>query len=703
MKKRLCLLLSITLVLTFALPLQSFAQYDEQLENAIKKAKTLFNISDEYDKFDYSINKRGDVTYYYLSWHDSDEEFGNINVTIDSDGFVQNYYSYIPQTQNYESKLPKISKTDGLKIAKAFIEKVAPELADKLEYQESNAPLNVNDRNYHYDFVRVENEVPYYNNNIYISVNNVTGQVKNYGCNWDKSLVFPDKNDILSLEEAKEAFKDKISLELVYRLDYTTEEVKPFLVYTMLDSNEVIDAKTGEVINNRLNIIYERDLSKTDEMIRNFNIELSPEEFEAIENAKGIISEVQAEEFSREFLDISKEYKLNNIYLYNDWNNKDDYIWSLYFQEDSKENPSSASISLDAKTKEVISLYKYTPYSKDEKVKYDKEEALEIANKFLKSIQKDRYDQIEYIDDNQPIYTPLENEEMPRQISFNFIRKTNDAYFIGDGFNIGVNTVTGEIYQYNSMWYEGELPDTDNTILKDKAYDIFFNDIGYELKYIDHYNSNGYIYDENNKEIKLVYAPKTEKPLNIDAYSGEILYDYGRTYKEDTITTYNDIDDSYAKMQIEILAEYGISLQGTDFMPKQIIKQKDFLYLLAKAKNSYFDRYDNDEEQVENLYDYLTSMGIVKNDEKSPEATVTKQDAVKFIVRALGYDKVANIQGIFKVDFKDAAQISPELLGYVAIAEGLNIVNGSDGNFNPNSNLTREQSAVLIYNFLNIE
>jgi len=96
----------------------------------------------------------------------------------------------------------------------------------------------------------------------------------------------------------------------------------------------------------------------------------------------------------------------------------------------------------------------------------------------------------------------------------------------------------------------------------------------------------------------------------------------------------------------------------------------------------------------------LINQGIVKEDEKAPDAIVTKEEAVKYIIRALNFSKVANIKDIYTVPFKDGDMIDPELKGHVAIAYGLKIVSGSNGYFNPSANITREQAAILVFNFL---
>ena len=60
------------------------------------------------------------------------------------------------------------------------------------------------------------------------------------------------------------------------------------------------------------------------------------------------------------------------------------------------------------------------------------------------------------MDISEPIIRPL-SEEMPRQQYFTFTRKVGDAYFQGNGFNLNVNAITGEIISYDYNWYKGQL------------------------------------------------------------------------------------------------------------------------------------------------------------------------------------------------------------------------------------------------------
>ena len=96
----------------------------------------------------------------------------------------------------------------------------------------------------------------------------------------------------------------------------------------------------------------------------------------------------------------------------------------------------------------------------------------------------------------------------------------------------------------------------------------------------------------------------------------------------------------------------------------------------------------------------MINRGILKEKEKSPEKIVTKEEGIKYIIRALKYDKIADLSNIYKDLFKDTKDINPELKGYVSIAYGLGIVEGNDGKLNPKVELKREDAANMIYNYL---
>ncbi len=685
MKRNLAFILALVMILT-TMPINIFAEeiQEDKLKEAIVKSKEWFDIGNEYDKFNQSVSSLGDMIVFNLNWSDSKEKLGEINVSITMDGLLLNYSKWEADYGEKQTSLPSINKEEGLKIAKDFIEKVSPDFSEKIKYIDKQEPLDINSETYDYYFVRVENDIPYYNNSLSVYVDNSTGKVSNYNTNWDMDIDFTDTKDIISLEKAKELYREKIGLELIYKLGYENREPNMFLAYGPLNTNLGIKAKDGEIA------LIQRDYEMYgagEEMAVEDAAsagELTPDEERAVNEISNLISREEAEKYAREILEIDEEYKLTNMYLFKNWRNKDEYNWEISFEKDLGGNYSYGSIAINAKTKKLLNFYRETPSDLKGEIQINKEESLVLAKEFIKKFNPEEYNQIE-VSESFMDY----NYDEGKKYNFNFIRKIDGAYVENNGISIYVDAINARVEQYSFTWDNNEFPSRDNLISLDKAYDVLFNDIELELKY-------GKDPRSNDEELILVYGLKNDKPNNIDPKTGKILNDSGKAYKKPTITYYKDIEDSYAKEKINILAEYGIALEGEEFKPKEKMLQKEFLYLLLKAKNPYYGIAVTEE----NLYKQLINGGIIKEEEKSPEKVISKEEAVLYLIRALDYEKVADLSDIYKDIFKDTEDIKPELKGHISIAYGLKIVHGYKGNLNPKAELKREDGANMIYNLI---
>jgi len=400
---------------------------------------------------------------------------------------------------------------------------------------------------------------------------------------------------------------------------------------------------------------------------------------------------------------------LNSVSLYNSWRSREDFTWNMDFFKEEKVNGENryfhVSVGVDARTGEILHFYRSFPYDPDNKVKYNAEQSRKIAEDFIKSLQPGKFKEVEQAAWNDQVVRPMEDQ---RESYHNYTRKTNGIYFMENGFNVAVDNTTGTVISYNFSWYNKPLPPSDKVITPDQAHKALFDNIGIQLQYISYYPAESYgkiMPEERRKpEIKLVYTLKPEKPANIDANTGQLLKHDGKPFEAGGVGQYTDIQGNFAENQIKVLAEYGIALPGSQLNPSQNITQREILYLLLKAVNPYVEVYfSGNSKDDDKMYDALIQEGIIKEGEKSPKSVLTRQDAVKFIVRALRYDKVAEIKGIYTLPFKDANKIKPDLYGYMAIAYGLKIIQGNDGYCNPTANLTRAQGFVLLYNFLNVE
>ncbi|MBC8588279.1 DUF4901 domain-containing protein [Paratissierella segnis] len=696
MKNTLIFVLICSMVFSFIVPSRAYGQETSEkiLESVILKMKELFDISNDYDGFVSQVNSYDNEVNFFLKWTDSKVKLPNINIQTDSKGNVISFEKYFRYEKESTPKLPSISKDEALKSALEFIEKIDPIIFKEIKLIPSTDPINTWDKNYNFYFIRVVGDIPYSENTISIDVNIETGNISSYYAEWERALEFPKAENIISSESAKEAYIKDIGLKLIYknrnrysRLLDADKDSKYYLAYSYIGEEKGIDAVTGKpIILSNYGIYRAMNEKAMDMGGEGGEPIITPEEQGEIDKLSGIKDVKEAEKKAREILKIDNTYKLQNHNLYSSHENSDDFFYRLGFLNANKDKNDNINISLDAKTLDLISFYKNRNIDANAKPIIKKSEALEIVKDYIKKINPEKVDEVEYmensVDDDQQYY------------NFNFIRKVDEIYVESDSISIGIDAVNKDISSYNISWYKGEFPPKENIISIDKAYETLFDKIGLGLNYTSISSKDR----ENEKAIKLVYSISKDKPRIIDAHTGDILDNSGAPYKEIKIPNYDDILDSYAKDKINALAEYGIGFSNGKFKPKDKIKQKDFLYLLWKSTNPYRTETEAD---LDIVYEELARQNIIKEDEKNQERIVTKEEAAKFIVRAMKYEKLAEIPNIYKELFKDGNDIEEDLKGYMNIAYGLKIISGDGtGYIKPKYELKREDAANMIFEFL---
>jgi uncharacterized membrane protein YkoI len=699
MRKVSSLLVAMIMLIGIMAPMKSYAQSKPKIElkQAIEIAKDAFDISTE--GYNFSSNYLEDSNgkkVWELNWKSLNTTGGNIYVSVDGDtGDILNMNRWGNSNQPV-SKIPKYSKEEALKAAKDFIKKLVKDKINEVKLQESPqykiisyAPYT---DSYSFNFVRQVNGLDFLDNGISIAIDKNTLAVKSYNYNWDNGNI-PDSSKAISLEEAKKIFIEKLGLELSYNLVYSQDSQKPkaVLVYTFKNGNMPIDAVTGEVI--KLDYIGPMfDKAKGEK--KGQSKVLTPEEQKSIENVEKYITKEQAIDIVKKHVKINEKYRLNSSSLYA-YQEEGGAIWFLSWNYSDNNNKDFGYISaeVDAVTKELksFSIYgsDYMP-PKNGKPKYDKEAARKIADDFLSEIQPDKFKHTEYRDYN--IFV----EKNPLGYSFSYIRKESGAVCPFSSINVYVNAYTGQVMQYNLVWPEIKLPSTEGVIDIDEAYNNLFSKLNFSMKYIEYSDGN------ETPQMKLVYKLDNFAGM-LDAKTGDLLDYNGEPIKGQKNVEYTDIKGHSAEKDINLLAQMGIIDDESDkYMPDEEILQKDFIKMIVKslqpedfiiyAKESNKDSYDK-------YYNAAIQRKIITEKDKNPDAPVTRQEAAKMVVKALGVGFVADLN-IYNVPFEDADSIENAFKVYVAIASELNIINAIDGRFNPQDKITRGDAATIIVNYM---
>ncbi|AFS77646.1 S-layer-like domain-containing protein [Gottschalkia acidurici 9a] len=690
MKKKISLALSVGVLLTTLSPVQTLAESNStaiissssiDIDKYIPKIKAIFQISDDYDNFRTNRYRREDIIE--LSWSSRDK--GEINVSIDSEGNILRYYNW-KHNMNRDEKVyrfPKINKEEGEKIARDLIKRISPEIAGKIEIIDNPERYVMYDgynlEGYTYNFTRTENKVPVNDEIINVMVDGQSGEVVSLYSHGQKDLKFPSKEGIISEDEAKELYKGKVGLELVYKLRGVDNEFERYLAYNITNTDKTIDAKTKEIISTSQKYYYPLDRYSLYEK----GLEsVSSEDERKLINSKSIISKEDASRKIVDTFNLGDGYEIYTSQL-EKVREDDQYIWEVMITKYRGNGSSTTGAAVDAKTGEIIDFSDPGSWNEADngKIKYSKEELLRKAKDFVQKNSPEKYKEIEYIES-----VDVDPYEENKIYQFIFIRKLNDIKVENSGFRVMISGVTGNIVDYSYSWDDSEFPLAEDIIGEDKAKEIIFDGKELELEYQGE--------NEDKENIKLVYDFK-DKHLVVDAKTGEIIDDKKEFSDKYSNKAYKDIGNSFAKNQIEKLQESIILFKGEDFKPKSEITQKDFLKLLVQTKGMFYIWDDDDY-----LYEVLAEENIVSNEEKNPGGKVTREEAIKYIVRAFGQEQSGNLGDIYRIDYNDADQIDSSLRGHVAIAKGLGIISG-EGNFRPKDNLRRDEAAVLIYNILN--
>lgn len=712
------LFVALIMIITVSIPGFVFAASDPGLESAIKSAKQMFDIPEDYNNFSYSVRTEGDTKIWDLNWSSKSDNGSSIQITIDNTGDILNYYNY--KNTNYENikKLPAISKSAAQTKAEETVKKLNPDIFSSLKPMENSQSMSINESCYSFGYERTYNGIPFPQNGISIYIDKQTGEVQNYNKTWIKNITFPSSEKAISLKEAQEAYIKNLGLRLTYQTSTDEGSLKVFGAYVpVYNSSYYIDALTGERVN--LEQYYYGGRYGDEKLKYNVafsttagDIILTPEEIEAVEEVSKLISQENAEKIARELkiLELDETFTLQSASLFKGWSGIKGYQWELYFTKSNDKDYRNVNVAIDATTGEITSFYTGYPSSEDSTPKYDKDAAKKAVEEFLKQFQANKFKETQYEEiNNYPGTYPADYK--PTNFWFKYERTVNGIPVPENNISVEFDAISGKITNYGLAWFDTKFPSLDNAVAIDDIYEIFFKDIGLKLQYTT--GNSDIIYTKESgqnatvqKEAKLVYTVNPDKPSSLDALTGVILDSYGKPYEEKKQLEYTDISGHYAQKEIELLAQAGIGLEGPELKPNEQIKQKDFLLLISQVISNGYRFYGKttlaNTDETEDLYKLLIQEGIIKENEKNPEGSLTREDSVKFVVRALKYEKVAALSDIFNCKFKDKNEISPDLIGHVVIAKGLKIINGHGDYFRPKAKLKKADALIIIYNYLQI-
>ncbi len=694
--KKLAILMSLIMVFGVMSP----ALASDEMTEVLTSVKSRIYVPEECSEFQIYPQMYDGKKSWSLNWStpgDTDD-YKHVSAEVMENQVITQYYLYEGKSGNepfYGNKrLPSYSEDEAVLKAKAYFEGINPSIAALYDF--SQAEVNVGIDAYSVNVPRVENGIIVTYNSAYISINHQSGKLLGMSASYDEGVSFPVADGVITAVAASEAFKANNGLELIYTTFYDYEENKngkvAKIVFAPTGKGSVIDAFTGEAVDISNNIGIYRDAmmgagasESANKVFDSASIRLTEQEVKSIEDMSGLISAEEAVDMIMAMpeLDMPEgvDIRSSRVMKYDD-----KYVISLNFDNGGREDYKGGSAWLNAQNGELISFYSYNDVNSTEGERYSRGDASSAIETFLGKYLGDYAANIKYREENSEI---IENKS-----SYNayYYRMKNGLPYYQNNISVTVDTATLKVTNYNFTWDNSIVfEDADGLVDGDVAYDALFAAVSPQLGYT--------LEKSGDKVARLVYHINTNGISYIDAKTGVPLDFDGKEYKEPAPIVYTDLEGHYAKEAIEALVQIGVHIEGEQFLPNNIITQNEFLQLVSKCVWDFYPMYGG-RVDADSIYRNAISNGVIKKGEEAPDDPLTRELAVMYLLRAMGFKHFAEINGIFKSSFIDQNDIAAEMFGYVAIAEGLDIIKGSGGSFMPKSEMTRAEAATMLYNYL---
>lgn len=668
------------------------ASAESDMQQTLALVKQRVGSTDGYKTFNSSEFVSGGVTSYSFNWETStDDSYKYMDVTALKDGTITQYGTGDSSGQIDDRPTinrPKVSEAIA-KTEKLFAE-INPELSKKVKISDDGSNGTIASYNYSFRLNRVENGIPVKNNDGYITLKSDLSALSDFYMDYSPNMKFAPSDGSIGADAAKKAFAEKVGMRLIYEIkrDYEKDTITAAAVYIPKKENTFIDAFTGEARETQSDFaspfrysLGTNEFSTMDEDGGKGG--LSPMEIAETDTVAGLKSAAEIEKSLRAnpLLGITKDMKLERQMLSRDRFEKSKYSYSMSFESDSK----SARAEVNAATGELLGFS--CDYDNPENVKSLSDEKLKSAA--VAAAQKlapahfkadGSGDYIEY-----PDYNLADSE-----YQYVFIRVVNSIPCPSDRISIVLNPVDGKLVAYSFTNTDIEFPAA-QTITAEQAAEKLFEHCGFDLAYVPEWNIE---YDlAAVSETSLVYMPDDTVTWVINAENGQLDDESNALTVADK---YTDISGHYAETAINRLRDCAIGFSTEKFEPNKAITRREFANLVGSVlvwRDSVVA--DDPECTVYKNSDFRSVFDISVTDYDKP---LTRIEAARGIIRALGGEEFAKLSGIYVPQFSDVAA---EDAGTTAILSAMKIIGGAGGCFNPNAELTRADAFIMVYNYLN--
>lgn len=716
LKKLLAITVALALLVSLS-PVQVMARDNSiTLEEAIQTAKGLFPAIAEYPEFVSEFSSSPQSSYWQLQWSAGEPGEGGINVQINAKtGDVIHMYRWNKQSGQPTSV--SMSASEAQSVADRWLQRILSDKSDQFQVVTSPTIVPLTNSGYstfQIQYQRIANKLPILGDMARIEVDARTRDINSFSLTWT-DLPLADPGKVITVNEATKIFKAEDMLKLQYflpqnwlRSSYSQPEPVRLIYRTEHPSGGTINALTGKplALKEGQNERYANDMALKEMASGGMGVadqaaapSLTPQEIAELEKQADIITKEEAASKLKQWVDIPAQAELTRASLNRDWQNKDLRTWSLNWG-----NPKGAAegeffdlwARVDASTGRIYSFNQYSG-DNNQPGTLTQEQAQAAAQEFISKIEPQLSKQVKLEAADPWNVRPLNEKNLPSQWTVQFARQVNGVPFSNDGIRVTVSGVTKKVTEYNLTWTEQQFPPVNKAMGSAKAYEIFSDLAPMTLCYTPITT-----YGETS-EFLLVYKPqaadKQSEFAMIDAISGEALNSMGDPLnKKPAPHTFNDVTGHFAKKEIQAIGQAGLMNEyGNQFKPDETIANIVFLRAMLGAIDGVWSITDREDDKV--ISDCV-ARGWLK-EKVDPKAALTRQLMTEVVIRSMGLEKAARYSSLFKNPFPEDLTIDESKLGYIALANGMNLLH-VDQAFEADQAVTRGEAAYTIVRGLKI-
>ena len=218
-----------------------------------------------------------------------------------------------------------------------------------------------------------------------------------------------------------------------------------------------------------------------------------------------------------------------------------------------------------------------------------------------------------------------------------------------------------------------------------------------------------YAIDSNNKLI-VIPNGRYDKAAGKVSFTTTHLGNYAIAYAEESFS--DSAKYAWAQKSIDALTVKGIAegRTNTQFSPEATVSREEYIAWLVRSLGLTAEVKDNFADVINSKYSeeiaIAKALGIASGtgDNKfQPGQSITRQDLMTLTVKALDIAKKISEKGTQNdiQKFKDASKVSGYAVESVATLVKSGVIAGSGNNINPKGNTTRAEAAVIIYKLYN--